>query len=151
MSFSTLAITGSAHASELTPIVREGLSVKLANVAGNAYYTIEKDGYRVVTTLASSEEATPVRFIATLLSGQKVIVSIPRAFGQSAVELEIKRIEDRVFVSDDISLAAWISDQAFGGRRAMMHRPLPPSTMSHGRNHAQSRAYIGGAPHARSS
>jgi hypothetical protein len=104
MLLSTLAITGSAHASELTPI--EGLSVKLANVAGNAYYTIEKDGYRVVTTLASSEEATPVRFIATLLSGQKVIVSIPRAFGQSAVELEIKRIEDRVFVSDDTQLSS---------------------------------------------
>ena len=97
-------ITGSANAAELAPI--EGLSIKLANVAGNAHYTIERDGYRVVATLASSEEATPVRFIATLLSGQKVVVSIPRAFGQSVVELEIKRIEDRVFVSDDTQLSS---------------------------------------------
>jgi hypothetical protein len=38
------------------------------------------------------------------MSGQKVIVSVPRAFGQSAMEIEIKRIEDRVFVSDDTQL-----------------------------------------------
>jgi hypothetical protein len=92
-------VTGSAHASELAPIA--GLSIRLANVVGSAYYTIEKDGYQVVATLASSEEATPVRFIATLLSGQKVIVSVPRSVGQNTLEIEIKRIEDRVFVSDN--------------------------------------------------
>jgi hypothetical protein len=99
-------ITGSAHASELAPI--EGLSIKVANVVGSAYYTIEKDGYQVVATLASSEEATPVRFIATLRSGQNVIVSVPRALGQSAMEVEIKRIEDRVFVSDDTQLTSLV-------------------------------------------
>jgi hypothetical protein len=84
------------------------LSIKVANVVGSAYYTIEKDGYQVVATLASGEEATPVRFIATLMSGQKVIVSVPRAFGQSAMEIEIKRIEDRVFVSDDTQLTSLV-------------------------------------------
>jgi hypothetical protein len=95
---------GSAHASELTPM--KGFSVKLADVKGSAYYTIENDGYQVVATLASSEEATPVRFVATLLSGQKVIVSVPRAFGQSAIEIEIKRIEDRLFMNDGTQLSS---------------------------------------------
>ena len=105
--FSAVAITcimGSAHAYELTPM--KGFSVKLADVKGSAYYTIEKDGYQVVATLASSEEATPVRFVATLLSGQKVIVSVPRAFGQSAIEIEIKRIEDRLFMNDGTQLSS---------------------------------------------
>ena len=107
MFLSALAMTGvmsAAHASELRPL--EGFSVKLANVTGSAYYTIEKSGYQVVATLASSEEATPVRFTATLQSGQKVIVSVPRASGQSALELEIKRIEDRVFMNDHTQLSS---------------------------------------------
>jgi hypothetical protein len=91
-------VTGSAHAAELAPI--EGFSIKIANVTGTAYYTVEKDGYQVVATLASGEEATPIRFVATLLGGQKVMVSVPRAIGQDALEIEIERIEDRVFVSD---------------------------------------------------
>ena len=52
MFLSALAMTGvmsAAHASELRPL--EGFSVKLANVTGSAYYTIEKSGYQVVATL----------------------------------------------------------------------------------------------------
>ena len=93
-----LSIAGSVQASELEPIA--GLSIKLGDVMGTAYYTVEKDGYHVVATVASGEVATPVRFMATLLSGQKVNLSVPGAVGQSDVVLEIKRIEDRVFVSD---------------------------------------------------
>jgi len=93
-----LCVAGSVQASELTPLA--GLGLKLGDALGTAYYTIEKDGYQVVATIATSEGATPVRFIATLLSGQKVHLSVPRAAGQSALIVEIERIEDRVFVNE---------------------------------------------------
>ena len=96
--FAGVCVAASVQASELEPMA--GLSIKLGDASGTAYYTVEKDGYQVVATVASGEDAIPVRFIATLVSGQQVNLSVPRAVGQSALVLEIKRVEDRVFVSD---------------------------------------------------
>jgi hypothetical protein len=86
----------SVEAGELTPMA--GLSIKLGDVSGSAYYTVEKDGFRVVATVAAGDNTTPVRVVTTLLSGQKVNLSVPRAVDQSALAVEIERIADRVFV-----------------------------------------------------
>jgi type IV secretory pathway protease TraF len=88
----TLASLGAAHASGLRPI--EGLSVNLGDVSGVAYYTVEPDGYRVVTTLAQGETGTPIRFVPVLARGQRVVLSTP----QQAGVLEISRKGDSLFV-----------------------------------------------------
>jgi hypothetical protein len=93
-----LCAAGLARSDELTPMA--GFSIKLGDALGSAYYTVEKDGYRVVATLATSENTIPVRIVTTLLSGQKVHLSVPRAVDQSALTVEIERIADRVFVSE---------------------------------------------------
>jgi hypothetical protein len=45
-----MATLGTAHAEGLRPI--QAKSIDLGGVSGVAYYTIERDGFHVVTTLA---------------------------------------------------------------------------------------------------
>jgi hypothetical protein len=87
-----LASLGAAHADGLRPI--EAKSVDLGEVAGVAYYTVEHDGFHVVTTLAQGEMGTPVRIVSVLAPGQSVVLSTPR----QASALEIGREGDSVFV-----------------------------------------------------
>jgi hypothetical protein len=77
-----------------------GASITLGDVSGSAHYTVEPDGYRVEATVASGVDNTPVRLTATLLSGQKVTVSVPRGIGEPEMKIEFNRIEDRLFVND---------------------------------------------------
>ena len=88
----TLASLGAAHAGGLRPI--EGLSVNLGGVSGVAYYTVEPDGFRVVTTLAQGEAGTPVRYVSVLARGQRVVLSTPHQAGA----LEISRKGDSLLV-----------------------------------------------------
>ncbi|MGY4472731.1 hypothetical protein [Bradyrhizobium sp. USDA 3364] len=81
----TLASLGAAHASTLRPI--EGQSIHLGDVSGVVYYTVEPDGYRVVTTLAHGEAGTPIRFVSVLAPGQRALLSTPNQAGA----LEISR------------------------------------------------------------
>ena len=87
-----LASLGSAHAESLRPI--DAKSIDLGEVSGVAYYTVERDGFRVVTTLAQGETGTPIRVVSVLTPGQKVVLSTPRQPGS----LEITRQADRVVV-----------------------------------------------------
>jgi hypothetical protein len=88
----TLASLGAAQASGLRPI--EGQSVQIGDVSGVAYYTVEPDGFRVVTTLAQGEAGTPIRFVSVLAPGQRVVLSTP----QQAGVLEISRNGDSLIV-----------------------------------------------------
>lgn len=88
----TLASLGAAHAGALRPI--EGQSIHLGDVAGVAYYTVERDGFRVVTTLAQGEAGTPIRFVSVLAPGQRVVLSTP----QPSYALEISRDGDKLSV-----------------------------------------------------
>jgi hypothetical protein len=55
-----LASIGPAHAEELKPL--QGQVIELGDVSGVAYYTVERDGFRVVATLAKKDaDAVPVR------------------------------------------------------------------------------------------
>ena len=98
-----LLAAGSAQAAELEPSA--GKSIKLGTVTGTAYYMVGVDGYEVVATVASGEDQTPVRFVTTLLDGQRTILSVPGEVGQSAQMIEFKRIETRVFVSDGAKIS----------------------------------------------
>ncbi|MGY3484294.1 hypothetical protein ACVW1C_002177 [Bradyrhizobium sp. USDA 4011] len=83
---------GAAQARGLRPI--EAQSIHLGDVSGVAYYTVEPDGYRVVTTLAQGEAGTPVRFVSVLAPGQRALLSTPNHAGA----LEISRSGDSVTV-----------------------------------------------------
>jgi hypothetical protein len=88
----TLASLGAAHANGLRPI--EARSVHLGDLSGVAYYTVEPDGFRVVTTLAQGEAGKPIRFVSVLTPGQRVVLSTP----QQAGVLEISRNGDSLVV-----------------------------------------------------
>ncbi len=88
----TLASLGTAHADGLRPI--EAKSINLGDVSGVAYYTVEHDGFHVVTTLAQGEAGTPIRIVSVLASGQSVVLSTPHQAGA----LEISRKGDTVLV-----------------------------------------------------
>ncbi len=92
-----LSLAAPAFAADLQPI--ESRSIDLGDVAGDAYYTVEPDGYRVVATFAQRGEAgTPVRFQALLAPGQSVTFSTPGAVGTAPNAVEIIRQQNRVLV-----------------------------------------------------
>jgi hypothetical protein len=99
-----LMVVGAAQAAELDALAAR--SIRLGDVVGTAYFTVEKSGHQVVATVTSGHNARPVRFIATLLPGQKTALSVPRRPGESALTLEFERIGDRIFVNEGVPLAS---------------------------------------------
>jgi hypothetical protein len=87
-----LASVEAAHADGLRPI--EAKSIDLGEVSGVAYYTVERDGYHVVTTLEQGMAGMPIRVVSVLAPGQSVVLSTPHQAGA----LEISRNGDSVFV-----------------------------------------------------
>jgi hypothetical protein len=87
--FASLA---AAHADGVRPI--EARSIDLGKVSGIAYYTVERDGFRVVATLAQGEAGMPIRVVSVLAPGQSVVLSTP----QPAGAIEISRAGDSLFV-----------------------------------------------------
>src|SRR5258707_14987062 len=85
-----LASLEAAHADGLRPI--EGKSIDLGEVSGVAYYTVERDGFHVVTTLAQGMAGTPIRGVSVLRPGQSGGFSTP----PQADGLEITRDGDSV-------------------------------------------------------
>src|ERR1700736_979772 len=80
-----LASLQAAHADGLRPI--DARSIDLGEVSGVAYYTVERDGFHVVTTLAQGMAGTPIRVVSVLAPGQSVAFSTPHQAGA----LEISR------------------------------------------------------------
>jgi hypothetical protein len=81
-----------AHADGLRPI--DAKSIDLGEVSGVAYYTVERDGFHVVTTLAQGSAGTPIRVVSVLAPGQSVAFSTSHEAGV----LEISRHGDSVLV-----------------------------------------------------
>jgi hypothetical protein len=93
-----VAVSGQASAGDLKPV--QSQSIDLGGVAGDAYYTVERDGFHVVATFAQRVDGgTPVRFRAVLAPGQAVSFSAPRKIGEQPVSFSIKRQDGRVVVS----------------------------------------------------
>jgi hypothetical protein len=94
-----LASLEAAHADGLRPI--DAKSIDLGEVSGVAYYTVERDGFRVVTTLAQGMAGMPIRVVSVLAPGQSVAFSTPHQGGA----LEISRNGDSVFVRNAKSVS----------------------------------------------
>jgi hypothetical protein len=92
-----VSTTGSlmAGTEELRP--SEAKSLRLGEINGVAYYTVQSHGYRVVATLAG-RSASPVRFEGNLLPGQTFVVSIPGGAGAQAQTVAFVRQGDRLLV-----------------------------------------------------
>src|SRR6476646_2605219 len=88
----SLACLETAQADGLRPI--DAMSIDLGEVSGVAYYTVERDGYHVVTTLAQGMAGMPIRVVSVLAPGQSVVRSTPHQAGA----LEISRNGDSVLV-----------------------------------------------------
>jgi hypothetical protein len=88
----TVASLEAAHADGLRPI--DAKSIDLGEVSGVAYYTVERNGFHVVTTLAQGVAGTPIRVVSVLAPGQSVAFSTPHQAGA----LEISRNGDSVLV-----------------------------------------------------
>ena len=87
-----IASLTAAYAEGLGPI--EGKSIDLKGISGIAYYTVERDGFHVVVTLAPVEAGTPLRIVSVLAPGQRVVLSTP----QQADAVEISRKGDSVLI-----------------------------------------------------
>ncbi len=87
-----LASLEAAHADGLRPI--DGMSIDVGELSGVAYYTVERDGFHVVTTLAQGMAGTPIRIVSVLAPGQSVAFSTP----YQVDALEISRNGDSVLV-----------------------------------------------------
>ena len=87
-----IAALAPARADGLRPM--EGKSIDLGGISGIAYYTVERDGFHVVATLAQGEAGTPIRVVSVLAPGQRVVLSTP----QQAGAIEISRKGDSVLV-----------------------------------------------------
>jgi hypothetical protein len=62
-----------------------GKSIDLSEISGIAYYTVERDGFHVVATLAQGEGGTPIRVVSVLAPGQRVVLSTPQQAGAIAI------------------------------------------------------------------
>jgi hypothetical protein len=94
-----LAAIGPAHAEGLKPL--QGQVIDLGDVSGVAYYTVERDGFRVVATLAKKDEdAVPVRVVVVLAPDQHLTLSTPHEAGAPADAVEIIRRADTVLIHE---------------------------------------------------
>jgi hypothetical protein len=91
-----LSSFGTAQADGIKPI--QAQSIDLGGVLGSAYYTVEQNGFRVVSTLSQGETGTPVRMVAVLTPGQRVLLSTASGVGSEPVEVEISREADTLVV-----------------------------------------------------
>jgi hypothetical protein len=91
VAFGIVSLTA-ARAEGLRPMA--GRSIDLGEISGIAYYTVERDGFHVVATLAQGEAGTPIRVVSVLEPGQRLILSTP----QQAAAIEISRKGDSVLV-----------------------------------------------------
>jgi hypothetical protein len=90
-------LSGVARGDALQPI--EARSLDLGTVSGVAYYTVEREGLRVIATLSQpGESTTPVRVEALLGPGQRVIISTPHEVGVAPELVEISRQADTVLI-----------------------------------------------------
>ncbi len=75
---------------------KAGFQGKLGAASVNITYVPTDAGYRVVVTTGTEDPGSVVRFVSILTPGQRAVVSVPREVGQSALELHLHRIGDRL-------------------------------------------------------
>lgn len=90
----SLGLPSLAEAQVVSPDA--GLQAKLGPIFVSIFYRPTDAGYRVVITASTREPDSAIRFVSTLAPGQYTIVSVPRGVGQSALEMRLSRIGDRI-------------------------------------------------------
>lgn len=100
----TVAGLGAAHAAELKPLAAQ--SIELGEVTGAAYYTVEGDDFRVVTTLQAGETGGALRFVSMLSDGESLTIQVPSDLGSPSTDMVIERTGDAVRVSPAADLRA---------------------------------------------
>lgn len=103
----TVAGLGAAHGAELKPLAAQ--SIALGDVTGAAYYTVEGDDFRVVTTLQAGETGSALRFVSMLSDGESLTIQVPSSLGNPNTELLIERTGDAVRVAPVADLRASLS------------------------------------------
>jgi len=105
MSHHRILLAAAAVLSFAAPAMAEGLqpiqsqAIDLGSVAGDAYYTVQPDGFHVVATFGQRNGAgTPVRFQAVLAPGQSIVFSSPRNVGEVPATVQFSRQNDRLLV-----------------------------------------------------
>ena len=83
-----------------------GKTIDLGGVKGAAYYTVEGEDFRVVTTLQAGETGSPLRFVSTLSDGETLTVQVPSRNGGTTEDLMITRTGDVLDVSPKADLRA---------------------------------------------
>src|SRR5258705_7589607 len=101
---SALASLEAAHADGLRPI--DAKSIDLGEVSGVAYYTVERDGFHVVTTLAQGMAGTPIRASSPLAPGPGEAFLTPHPTGWAETSPDADSAPPRK--------AEAVSDQIFG-------------------------------------
>lgn len=92
------AVPTAAMAGDLKP--GQAYSTYLSETSIVTYFTREGDSFRVVVTAASHPDAQPVRYVTTLLPGQRSMVVIPRDANEPQAALAIARVGDRLVVEN---------------------------------------------------
>ena len=82
-------IASAANADTLHPI--EGRTLGFGPMHASVYYTEAGPVYRVVATIVAGPESTSMRFIATLLPGQSLVLSVPGPAGTPPVGFRLTR------------------------------------------------------------
>lgn len=98
-----LAVVTPVHAAEL--VANGAESVALGSFRGVVYYSIAPDGYRLIATIADGEAGSPVRFEATLVDRQRVVISVPRKLGEPSLDIAVSRVGEKVFLLDTPGVA----------------------------------------------
>jgi hypothetical protein len=96
----TLVGTVAASAEELRPI--QAKIITLGSINGVAYYTIEPEGFQVVTSILAGDHM--LRFTATLGQDQKVTLSVPGAVGEEVRQIEFERRGNKLYATEPLLL-----------------------------------------------
>jgi hypothetical protein len=92
-----LGSIGPAYAEELRPL--QAQVIDFGDVSGVAYFTVERDGFRVVVTVAKKGmDGVPVRVVAVLAPDQSLVLSTPHVWGTPPDAVEFMRRADTVLV-----------------------------------------------------
>jgi hypothetical protein len=74
----------------------DGFQATLGSLAISIYYEPIHTEFHVVIAAGAEEPDSVIRFVSNLAPGQRVVVSVPRAVGQPARELQLHRVGDKL-------------------------------------------------------
>jgi hypothetical protein len=93
-----LLSAGAAGAEELREM--QGGSIAIGAIMGSVYYTDQDGDYRVVATLSTASDNTPVRVVARLRPGQMITLSVPGFAGAPEQSVSLTRTNNRLMISN---------------------------------------------------